>query len=106
MPNNLYPATSPYYLTNIVKDKKLNYLDILDYRNIPKLTSDVLYTVPGVYQYRPDLLAYDMYGDAKLWWVFAARNPNTLGKDPYFDLVAGIKIYIPKQDTLSKILGI
>lgn len=106
MPNNLYPSTSPYYLTDIFTQNKINYLEIMKYRPIPRIASDVLYTVPYVYQYRPDLLAYDLYGDAKLWWVFAARNPNTLGEDPYFNLVAGVKIYIPKQETLSRVLGI
>lgn len=106
MPNNLYPATSPYYLTNITNDRKLNYLELMEYRQIPKLSTDVLYTVPFAYQYRPDLLAYDLYGDAKLWWVFAERNPNVLAEDPYFNLVAGVQIYIPKQETLSRILGI
>lgn len=104
MANNLlYPASSPYYLTGIVNNK---YLDILNYRPIPRLANDVLYELPYAYQYRPDLLAFDLYGDAKLWWVFAARNPNKLGEDPYFNFKAGIEIYIPKQDTLSRILGV
>lgn len=101
--NSLYPSSSPYYLTSIVNNK---YLDVLNYRPIPKLANDVLYAIPYAYQYRPDLLAYDLYGDAKLWWVFAERNPNTLGEDPYFNFTAGTKIYIPKQDTLSRILGV
>lgn len=101
--NNIYPATSPYYITGIVNNK---YLDILEYRPIPRLSTDVYYKLPPVYQYRPDLLAYDMYGDAKLWWVFAARNPNVLGEDPYFNFVAGIGIFIPKLDTLKQTLGI
>jgi hypothetical protein len=103
MANNIYPTTSPYFQTDIVDGK---YLDFLTYRPIPKIASDVLYEVPAVYQYRPDLLAYDLYSDAKLWWVFAARNPNQLGPDPYFNLRAGIKIYIPTMDTLTQVLGI
>jgi hypothetical protein len=59
-----------------------------------------------VYEFRPDLLAYDLYNDSRLWWVFAERNPNKLGYDPYFDLVAGIEIYIPKMGTLAQVLGI
>lgn len=102
--NNLYPSTSPYNLTNIYTENKINYLDIMDYRPIPRIASDVLYTVPFVYQYRPDLLAYDMYGDAKLWWVFAARNPNRL-KDPLFDFTTGTGIYIPKAEVLKQLLG-
>jgi len=103
MPNSIYPATSPYFNTSVANNK---FLDVLTYRPIPKDPSDVYYTITQVYEFRPDLLAYDLYGDAKLWWVFAERNPNRLGKDPYFDFVSGIKIYIPKLSTLQQTLGI
>lgn len=101
--NWTYPQSSPYYDTNVVDGK---FLDVLEYREIPASASDVYYEVPQVYQYRPDLLAYDLYGDPKLWWVFAARNPNKLGPDPYFNLVGGIGIYIPNLVTLQAALGI
>lgn len=101
--NYNYPQSSPYYDTNTVDNK---FLDVLEYREIPQNTDDIYYEVPQVYQYRPDLLAYDLYGDPKLWWVFAARNPNKLGPDPYFNLVAGIGIYIPNIITLQVVLGI
>lgn len=101
--NTLYPATSPYYDTEVVNGK---YLDVMIYRPIPRLPSDVLMTITKVYEYRPDLLAFDLYSDSRLWWVFAARNPNRLGPDPYFDFVTGINIYIPKLDTLKTVLGI
>lgn len=101
--NNLYPSSSPYKDTEVFNQK---YLDFMTFRPIPSLPSDVLYTLPEVYQYRPDLLAYDLYSDSRLWWVFAARNPNRLGVDPYFDFVAGIQIYIPKLETLRQSLGI
>lgn len=103
MSNNLYPATSPYFDTNVFNG---NFLDFMVNRPIPKQPSDVLYTIPQVYQYRPDLLAFDLYTDSRLWWVFAARNPNKLGPDPYFDFKTGIEIYIPKLDTLKQVLGI
>jgi hypothetical protein len=51
------------------------------------------------------LLAFDLYGDKDLWWVFAQRNMEIL-KDPVFDLIAGIQIYVPKGAALSKVLGI
>lgn len=101
--NSLYPATSPYYDTGVFSGK---YLDFMTNRPIPRQPSDVYITLAEVYQYRPDLLAFDLYGDSRLWWVFAARNPNTLGKDPYFDFIAGIGLYIPSQDTLKAVLGI
>lgn len=103
MINDIYPRTSPYFDSDVVNGK---YLDVMIYRPIPRLTSDVFYTITKTYEYRPDLLAYDLYGDAKLWWVFAARNPNRLGPDPYFDFTAGISIYIPTLATLKQVLGI
>ena len=57
------------------------------------------------YKNRPDLLAADLYGDAALWWVFAARNPNVL-KDPLFDFRPGVTIYIPTKETLVADLGL
>lgn len=100
--NNVYPPTSPYYTTEIVNKK---YLDIMSNRVIPALGSDVLWTITTVYEYRPDTLAYDLYNDPRLWWVFAQRNPNRL-KDPYFDFVTGLQIYLPKMDTLKLSLGL
>lgn len=102
MANNVYPATSPYFSTNVTSAK---YLDFMENRSFPKEASDVLFKVTPVYEYRPDTLAYDLYGDSRLWWVFAARNPNLLGFDPYFDFKAGIEIYVPKLSTLQRALG-
>lgn len=100
--NNVYPRTSPYYFSSINDDK---FLDIMVNRPIPPLSSDVYWTITMVYEYRPDLLAYDLYNDSKLWWVFAQRNPNRL-KDPYFDFITGTNIYLPKIETLKNVLGI
>lgn len=98
-----YGRSSPYFSTPIINNK---YLDILKFRPIPYDPTDVFMTITQVYEYRPDLLAYDLYGNSKLWWVFAARNPNVLGGDPYFNMKTGLGIYIPTQDTLQTFLGI
>jgi alpha-L-fucosidase len=98
-----YTAASPYYVTDVVDG---NFLDILEDRPIAISQNDVLYELAEVYQYRPDLLAYDLYGDPKLWWVFAARNPNVLGPDPYFNFVKGVSIYVPNIKNLKYDLGI
>ena len=65
----------------------------------------MLYTVQVQYTHRPDLLAFDLYGDKNLWWVFSQRNIEIL-KDPIFDLIAGIEIYIPKGAALTRTLGL
>ena len=101
MANGLYPATSPYYNTGIVNG---NFLDAMVNIPIPMVSSDVYWVILKQYEYRPDLLAHDIYGDSRLWWVFSQRNPNKL-KDPYFDFIAGLGIYIPKLDLLKQVLG-
>jgi hypothetical protein len=95
-----YARNSPYARTKFYG----NFLDVAQFPNIPKNADDVVFEINRTYQYRPDLLAFDLYGDANLWWVFALRNPNTI-KDSIFDMRAGTKIYLPKKSTLDSLLG-
>jgi hypothetical protein len=95
-----YDSTSPYYLTQYSQF----FLDVMTDRPIPKLNDDTLWPVNSTYQYRPDLLAYDLYDNAGLWWVFYQRNPNTLTAPP-LDFKAGVQIYLPKISTLQSVLG-
>ena len=81
------------------------YLGVLSIRPIPATADDVLYTVEVQYTHRPDLLSYDLYGTSKLWWVFAQRNMDVI-KDSIYDLVPGIKIYLPQGPKLRTALGI
>jgi hypothetical protein len=96
-----YSKTSPYFSTGLYG----NFLDIATNRPITKKVDDVSYVIDKIYQFRPDLLAYDLYSDASLWWVFAARNPNVI-RDPVFDFLPGVQIYLPKQTTLAEDLGL
>ena len=96
-----YSKSSPYYKTASYG----NFLDVMTYRIFPARADDVLYTIDAVYKNRPDLLAYDLYGNSNLWWVFAVRNPNTL-KNPLGDFVPGVTIAIPKKSTLTTALGL
>jgi len=97
-----YGQASPYYNTPFFENGK--FLDLLNYRVIPKLVDDILTPIPANYDLRPDLFANDLYGDSRLWWVFAARNPNTL-IDPLWDFTTGTLIYLPKKGTLQTALG-
>ena len=97
----MYSNTSPYYKTEIVN----GYMDVMTFRDIPSQRDDTLFEVTATYEFRPDLLAYDIYKDSKLWWVFAVRNKSIL-KDPVYDLKAGVKIYLPKMSTMKTVLGI
>lgn len=96
-----YVRTSLYGTTS----QRGGRLGLLDYRRIPRLETDQVVTLQGQYNYRPDLLASDLYGDPNLWWVFKARNPDKL-KDPIFDFVSGVEIQIPALSTLQKVIGL
>lgn len=95
-----YDATSPYYATGYSQF----FLDVMINRPIPKETDDLPFVINATYQYRPDLLAYDLYGTPTLWWVFYQRNPNTLTAPP-LDFKTNTKIYLPKESTLKSVLG-
>jgi alpha-L-fucosidase len=94
-----YDATSPYFETGYSQF----FLDVMVNRPIPKEDDDLTFTINTTYQYRPDLLAYDLYGIAGLW-VFYQRNPNTLQAPP-LDFKANTLIYLPKITTLKSALG-
>lgn len=96
-----YSQSSPYKTTTINQDA----LDVMTDRTITKYPDDPQYTITIEYALRPDKLAYNLYGDAGLWWVFTQRNPNVI-EDPIFDFQVGTRIYIPRKETLEKELGI
>jgi hypothetical protein len=95
-----YDSTSPYFETGYSQF----FLDTMVNRPIPKEDDDLTFTINTTYQYRPDLLAFDLYGIAGLWWVFYQRNPNTLQAPP-LDFKVGTLIYLPKITTLKTALG-
>ena len=97
----MYTKTSLYSSTEITQ----NGLGILNYRKIPEVTTDVVYKIKRQYNYRPDLLASDLYDDPNLWWVFKSRNPSVL-EDPVFDFVAGVVIQVPRLETIKAVLGV
>jgi hypothetical protein len=81
------------------------FLDVANIPLIPFDPSDTAYRIDNIYEHRPDLLAYDLYGDSALWWVFSVRNTNVL-QDPVYDFLPGATIYVPKKDTLTAALGL
>lgn len=96
-----YSKSSPYYSTSLTN----GYLDVLNFRDLPIEKDDVIFEITNTYENRPDLLAYDLYQDVNLWWVFAVRNKSII-KDPVFDMTAGKKIYLPKLTTIKRALSL
>lgn len=101
MANVQYKKSSPYYKTGVYG----NFLEVLTLRTITSDPDDIVYQIDQIYNLRPDLLAYDLYKDASLWWVFTVRNPNTI-EHPVFDFVTGTIIYIPKIENIRADLGL
>lgn len=87
-----YKNTSNYRNTKQVDD----YLDL--YEPPLNLESIELTTikVSSKYHNRPDLLAYDLYREPSLWWVFVLFNRDKI-VDPLFDIVSGMEISVPKN---------
>ena len=92
--------SSPYFNTS---QNKIS-LDIFQPRTLTAEDDDTLYTIDRIYAYRPDLLAYDLYGTPRLWWVFAQRNPDVI-EDPIYDFAPGRTIQLPKLGNLKNNLG-
>jgi len=88
-----YSNTSNYAKTTL-NNKYLEFYN-------PPLTQDSLSekTITMIlqpkYDRRPDLLANDLYGSSRLWWVFVHYNRDLI-KDPIMDFKAGIKLIAPK----------
>ena len=96
-----YSATSPYFST---PEENIN-LGIFVPRPITAEGDDQSYTIERTYAYRPDLLAYDLYGSPRLWWVFAQRNPDVI-EDPIYDFKPVVTIQLPKPANVSSDLGV
>ena len=96
-----YSQTSPYYQT---AQNSIN-LETLNPRPITAELDDQSYTIERTYAYRPDLLAYDLYGTPRLWWVFAQRNPDEI-EDPIYDFKPGVTIQLPKPANITRDLGV
>jgi len=96
----IHKLTSRYKQTPVTNF----YLDIWENVSIAENVEDTLIELDAKYHERPDLLAYDLYGSPRLWWVFARRNMNEL-VDPIGDFKSGILIYTPAQSTIDRITG-
>ena len=92
--------TSPYKDTEFKIDVTL---DLLSIRPIPAFVDDKLYTIEPQYNHRPDLLAYDYYGNKDLWWIFGQRNMDII-EDFIYDISTGTSIYLPNPSKVKDVL--
>ena len=52
---------------------------------------------------RPDAISYEVYGNAKHWWIIAMANDI---RDPFFEFYKGRQLTIPKLELVKKELGL
>lgn len=78
------------------------YLDLWVAREIGSSVGDKIVSIDPKYHLRPDLMAYDLYGSANLWWVFAITNKDKL-VDPINDFVSGLVITQPAAKSIEGI---
>lgn len=98
MPSSTSPWKNTGYTSN---GTALGYFQI---RPVPASNDDVPYIIGAQYNHRPDLLAYDLYDNPKLWWIFAQRNMDII-EDPVYDFEAGVEILLPNAAAVKSELG-
>ena len=86
--------------------EKLNdiFLGVNNLPTIQKSIKDEVYIIGHGYDERPDLLAHQLYGSTRLWWVFAIRNPDLI-KDPIRDFKSGLKIILPSEESVQLLIN-
>ena len=74
--SKLYYRNS-WYLRNVDlnQDSDGNYVPmLLEVGEIPRSQNDLYVQVTSGYEYRLDLISFEIYGTTKLWWAIALAN--------------------------------
>lgn len=96
----LYPSQSAYAAT----PQTASHIGRYVHREITPSSDDSYLVIEPKYENRPDLLAFELYGNPNYWWVFYSRNLDQI-RDPIWDFVSGIEIVVPSEDHLRNSLG-
>ena len=70
---------------------------------LPYHSTDYYIVIPTEYDMKPGMLAYKLFGDAQLMWVFSVFNRETI-VDPLFDFRAGKIIRVPTKERLGGLI--
>lgn len=66
-----------------------------------RFTDDISYRIPLKYEYRPDLIALEFYGDPRLFWVIVYANG--FNNSPQ-DFNTGRVIKIPRYERIISLI--
>lgn len=94
-----YSQYSPY-----AKVKQTWYLDYNLPIGLAPADTDVEYTIPSEYNEQPWRLSHEIFGNERLYYVFALLNPNIL-VDPIYDFTTGTVIRIPSLQRVQTYLN-
>lgn len=91
-----YKRTSHLRATTVTN----GYTDIYVPPLVPDFSKTTVFEITQKYVNRPDILAYELYGDAKFWWIFPLYNKNSI-VNPINDFTLGLRINIPSRDLVA-----
>jgi hypothetical protein len=82
------------------------YLDIAKLPTAEELlknkTAEIIVVDPK-FEFRPDLLSYELYGNSSYWWVIALLNRTQL-QDPIRDLQAGMVLRVLPKSAINGLI--
>lgn len=92
----LYNSKDLYYDTPISDNR---FLDFYVPRPISPSDDDDFIILEKRHEFKPNVLAYDLYADDRLWWIFIRLNMNVI-QDPIRDMREGVVLRVPKPERI------
>ena len=78
------------------------FFDTPDFPELPQTDADIIIDVTDKYMGRLDLVAWDYYRDAQLWWVIAYANNLTRLPD---QMTLNMKLRVPNIATVRNFIA-
>jgi len=96
------PVTSYMNFCDLFEYEGETFYDTPDFPEIPQTDKDRIISIDEKYIGRLDLIAWDYYQDASLWWVIALANDLSRIPD---QMQLNMKIRIPQIATVRSFLA-
>ena len=68
------------------------YYKNIEYPSVPIKPTDIYFIAKT--GDRLDTIAFDFYGDSRLWWVVSRANPDVIKRDSFF-ITPGLRVRVP-----------
>lgn len=86
----------------VEETQTISFWDTPDFPRIVPQDDDFFVTIDDKMLGRLDLIAYDAYGDADMWWVLALANGYDLIPT---DMVINEKMRVPSKSYIDSLIG-